>query len=127
MAMALGGQQWILKNIVINGANTGIVAGAFNLVVQGCTFENGAVGIEASGVSGSLTVIDTTGSNMGTLISSNTAGGSPENSMILENVQMSGNTVTLSGSVVLTDSVTDTWMRGNEVSNGSEDSEKRLT
>jgi glucan 1,3-beta-glucosidase len=114
--MALSGQQWVLKGVNFDGANTGIVAGAFDLVCLHCGFSNGAVGIDASAVSGSLTVIDSAGDNLGTLISSTNGGGSPENSIILENIQNSGNTVTLNGNVALSGSVTDTWVHGNMVS-----------
>jgi glucan 1,3-beta-glucosidase len=114
----LSGQQWILKSIAIDGANTGIVAGAFDLVCLHCSFSNGAVGIDASGVSGSLTVIDSAAINLGTLISSSNPGGSAGNSIILENIEMiqpTATTVTLNGNVALTGSVTDTWVHGNAV------------
>lgn len=88
--------------------------GGQNLVVVDSQFQNVATGIDASGVSGSLTVIDSSGSSLGTLISGSSSSGAG-NSIILDNVQNSGNTVTLGGSVVLTGSVTDTWVYGNEV------------
>jgi hypothetical protein len=115
--MVLSGQQWALKGITFNGATTGILATAFELVCVHCSFSNGAVGIEASGVSGSLTVIDSTGYNLGTLVSSSNAGGSAENSIVLENVQITnGNTVTLNSTILPLGSVTDTWVHGNTVS-----------
>lgn len=116
--MELSGQQWILKGITVNGANTGIKAGAFNLVCLECSFQNGAVGIDASGVSGSLTVIDSKGDSLGTLVTSTNGGGSAQNSIILDNVQCtnSGGTVTLNNNVQLSGSVTNTWVHGNLVS-----------
>ncbi|KAL4866510.1 hypothetical protein BDV12DRAFT_210436 [Aspergillus spectabilis] len=121
IAMELSGQQWILKGININGANVGIKAGAFQLVCLDCTLQNGATGIDASGISGSLTVIDSSGSSLGNMIISSNGGGSAQNSIILDNVQCtnSGSTVSLSGNAVLSGSVTNTWVHGNLYSGGS--------
>lgn len=115
--MELSGQQWILKGININGANTGIKAGGFQLVCLRCEFQNGAVGIDASGVSGSLTIIDSVGNSLGTLVTSSNSGGSAQNSIILDNVQNtnSGSTVTLNGQNILTGNVANTWVHGNLV------------
>lgn len=116
--MELSGQQWILKGITINGANVGIKAGAFQLVCLDCNLSNGATGIDASGISGSLTVIDSSGNSLGNMIVSSNAGGSAQNSIILENVQCtnSGSTVSLNNNAVLSGSVTSTWVHGNMVS-----------
>ncbi|RFU32374.1 Beta-glucosidase/Glucan 1,3-beta-glucosidase/Glucan endo-1,3-beta-D-glucosidase, partial [Scytalidium lignicola] len=121
IGIELSGQQWILKGITINGANTGIKAGAFQIVCLKCSFENGAVGIDASGVSGSLTMIDSTGNSLGTMVTSTNSGGSAQNSIILDNVQNtnSGGTVTLNGKVVLSGNVVNTWVHGNLYSSGA--------
>jgi glucan 1,3-beta-glucosidase len=92
-----------------------MILNGFNFVCQQCSFQNAAVGIDASGVSGSLTVIDSSSSS-GTLISSSASGGSAENSIILDNVQNSGSAVTLNGVIVLEGNVDDTWVLGNLVS-----------
>jgi glucan 1,3-beta-glucosidase len=113
--MQLSGQQWSLKNININGATTGISAGGFNLVIVDSQFQNVATGIDASGISGALTVIDSSGSSLGTLISGSSSG-SAGNSIVLDNVQNSGNTVTLDRNVVLSGSVSQTWVYGDLVS-----------
>lgn len=118
--MSLSGQQWILKGITINGATTGIKAGGFDVVCLQCSFQNAATGIDASGVSGSLTVVDSSGGSLGSLISSSNSGGGAGYSIILDNVQNTGNTVTLNGNVVVSGSVTGTWgtwVHGNVVSN----------
>lgn len=119
--MELSGQQWILKGITINGANVGIKAGGFQLVCLDCNLSNGATGIDASGISGSLTVIDSSGNSLGNMIVSSNAGGSAQNSIILENVQCtnSGSTVSLNNNAVLSGSVTNTWVHGNLVSQSS--------
>lgn len=113
--MSLSGQQWVFKNITIISATTGVVAGGTNLVFVGCTFKNVETGINANGISGSLTLIDSTGSNLGSLITSYDSGNAG-NSIVLENVVNSGNTVTLGSSVVKSGSVTGTWVHGNYVS-----------
>ncbi len=116
--MQLNGQQWILKDITINGAHVGIAAGGFNLVCLQCNLQNGAVGIDASGVSGSITVIDSSGLSLGTFISSSSPGGTAGNSIILDNISVdnSGATVTLNGQSVFEGSIADTWVSGNLVS-----------
>ncbi|KAH3147357.1 hypothetical protein KXW18_005344 [Aspergillus fumigatus] len=121
IGMELSGQQWILKGITINGANVGIKAGAFQLVCLDCNLSNGATGIDASGISGSLTVIDSSGNSLGNMIVSSNAGGSAQNSIILENVQCtnSGSTVSLNNNAVLSGSVTSTWVHGNMYSGGA--------
>ncbi|KAL3471491.1 pectate lyase superfamily protein-domain-containing protein [Aspergillus californicus] len=115
VALDLSGQQWILKGININGANIGIRVNAFQLVCLDCTLQNGATGIDASGISGSLTVIDSSGSYLGNMIISSNSGGSAQNSIILDNVQCtnSGSTVSLNGNAVLSGSVASTWIHGN--------------
>jgi glucan 1,3-beta-glucosidase len=112
--MNLSGQQWVLKNVSFSGTTTGIKAGGTDIVVIGAYFEYAATGIDASGTSGSLTVVDTTGSDIGTLISSYDSG-SASNSIILENIQNAGNTVTLNGNAVLHGNVADTWVHGDYV------------
>ncbi|OCL04180.1 glycoside hydrolase family 55 protein [Glonium stellatum] len=118
VAMSLSGQQWVFKNITIISATTGVIAGGTNLVFIGCTFKNVETGINANGISGSLTVIDSTGSNLGSLITSYDSGNAG-NSIILENVANSGNTVTLGSSVVKSGSVIDTWVHGNYYAPGN--------
>ncbi|KAF7139730.1 hypothetical protein CNMCM5793_007665 [Aspergillus hiratsukae] len=121
IGMELSGQQWILKGITTNGANVGIKAGAFQIVCLDCNLSNGATGIDASGISGSLTVIDSSGTSLGNMIVSSNAGGSAPNSIILENVQCtnSGSTVSLNNNAVLSGSVTNTWVHGNMYSGGA--------
>lgn len=113
--LQLSGQQWILKNIKTTGTTTGIQAGGFNVVCLACSFSNAATGIDATAVSASLVVIDSTGSSIGTLVSGTNSNGAG-NSIILENIQNSGTTVQLSGTTVLTGNVADTWVYGNMVS-----------
>lgn len=113
--MKLSGQQWVFKNISFSGTTTGVQAGGTDIVFLGCRFEQGTLGIDAQGTSGSLTVVDTTGVGMGTLISSsssNTAG----NSIVLDNVQNSGATVKIGGQTTLSGNVANTWVHGHLVS-----------
>lgn len=112
--LKLSGQQWILKNIKTSGTTTGIQAGGFNIVCLACSFSYAATGIDATGISASLVVIDSSGTSIGTLVSGTSSGGAG-NSIILENIQNSGATVVLSGATVLSGSVADTWVYGNMV------------
>lgn len=110
--MSLAGQQWVFKGLQFQGTKTGVVTGGTDIVFLGCTFQNGALGIDASGTSGSLTVIDSTGYGLENFIVSGDSGNAA-NSIILDNVQNSGTTVKLGDEVVLTGSVWQTWVHGN--------------
>ncbi|OBT38861.1 hypothetical protein VE00_10871 [Pseudogymnoascus sp. WSF 3629] len=116
--LKLSGQQWILKNIKTTGTTTGIQVGGFNVVCLACSFSNAATGIDATGVSASLVVIDSSGTSIGTFVSGTNNGGAG-NSIILENIQNSGTTVKLSGVAVLSGNVADTWVYGNMYARGS--------
>ena len=59
---------------------------------------------------GSLVVIDSSASDIGTMISSSGS------STILENISNSGTTLQINGNTVLTGSVGDTWVYGHYVS-----------
>jgi glucan 1,3-beta-glucosidase len=113
--MKLSGQQWVFKNLVFTGTNTGVVAGGTDIVLLGCQFNGGQTGIDATGTSGSLTVIDSSGSGLTTFVASGTPDGAG-NSIILENIQNTGATVSLGGKVVHSGSIPDTWIRGDLVS-----------
>ncbi|OJJ44259.1 hypothetical protein ASPZODRAFT_18453 [Penicilliopsis zonata CBS 506.65] len=117
IGMDLSGQQWVFKNLTFSGTTTGVIAGGTNIVFVGCHFEGGTTGIDASSTSGSLTVIDTTGSNMGTLVST-TDSGTAGNSIILENIQNSGNTASFSGVVQVAGDVPETWVHGDLYNSG---------
>ncbi|KAH8692283.1 putative exo-beta-1,3-glucanase [Talaromyces proteolyticus] len=116
--LKLSGQQWILKNIKTNGTTTGISAGGFSITCLACSFANGATGIDGTVVSGSLTVIDSTGSSLGNFVTgkSSTSGA---NSIVLENVVNEGTTVSIDGSATVTGNVADTWVYGSLYSSGS--------
>jgi len=113
--MKLSGQQWAFKNMTFIGCTTGVQAGGLDIVITASFFQFCATGIDASGASGSITLIDSSADNVGTLVRSFDSGNAV-NSIILENIQNSGNTVVLNGKAVLTGSVSDTWVHGNTVS-----------
>ncbi|KAL4897565.1 pectate lyase superfamily protein-domain-containing protein [Aspergillus ambiguus] len=111
IGMHLSGQQWVFRNLKFKGTTVGAVVGGTNVVFLGGSFEEGDIGIKAHDISGSLTVIDSTGNNLGTFITSyesNSAG----NAIILENIQNTGSTVNLDGNVILSGNVPDTWVHG---------------
>lgn len=112
--MNLAGQQWVFKGLTFQGTKTGVVTGGTDIVFLGCTFQDGELGIDGSGASGSLTVVDTKGSNMGKLIMSGDSG-KASNAIILDNVQNTGSTVNVGGQDLLTGSVESTWVHGNLV------------
>lgn len=72
------------------------------------------MGINAESISGSLTVIDSSGANLSSLIKSGDSS-SAANSIILDNVLNGGATVTLDEKVVVTGDVPETWVHGDLV------------
>ena len=113
--MSLSGQQWVFKGLKFQGTKTGVVTGGTDIVFLGCEFENNGLGIDASGTSGSLTVVDTVASGLQTFIMSGDSNDA-SNSIILDHVQNQGVTVNLGGNAVLWGNVASTWVHGNLVS-----------
>ncbi|KAE8148799.1 pectate lyase superfamily protein-domain-containing protein [Aspergillus avenaceus] len=112
IGMKLSGQQWVFKGLSFTGTTTGVIAGGTDIIFLGCHFQEGIIGIDASETSGSLTVIDSSGSSLDAFVVSKDSKGAG-NSIILENVQNSDVTVRLGGNAVLTGSVPSTWVHGN--------------
>ncbi|PLB52583.1 exo-beta-1,3-glucanase [Aspergillus steynii IBT 23096] len=111
IGMKLSGQQWVFKSLKFTGTKIGVIAGGTDIVFLNCHFEKGDIGIDAGGTSGSLTVIDSTGADLNSLIVSGDSGNAG-NAIVLENIQNTGTTVTLAGAVKLSGPVTDTWVHG---------------
>ncbi|KKK20548.1 hypothetical protein AOCH_002606 [Aspergillus ochraceoroseus] len=118
IGMKLSGQQWVFRNISFYGTSTAVQAGATDILFLGCRFSGNRVGIDATGTSGSLTVIDSNASGVDTfVVAANTTGAG--NAIILENVQSSGTTVSAGGVAILAGSVSDTWVHGDVYDPGS--------
>lgn len=118
VGMKLNGQQWVFKNIVFSGTKTGVIAGGTDIVFLGCQFNNGHTGIDATGTSGSLTVVDSSASGLEHFVIAGESNGAG-NSVILENVQNSGATVTVDGNPLVSGSIENTWVRGHLYSAGN--------
>ncbi len=114
VGMKLNGQQWVFKNIVFSGTNTGVIAGGTDIIFLGCQFNNGHTGIDATGTSGSLTVVDSSASGLEHFVIAGQSDGAG-NSLILENVQNTGATVTVDGKPLVSGSIANTWVRGSLV------------
>lgn len=112
--MKLNGQQWVFKNIVFSGTKTGVIAGGTDIIFLGCQFNNGRTGIDAVGTSGSLTVVDSSASGLEHFVIAGKSEGAG-NSVILENVQNNGATVTVDGNTLVSGSIENTWVRGDLV------------
>ncbi|OMP87057.1 Glucan 1,3-beta-glucosidase [Diplodia seriata] len=105
VGMDLSGQQWLIKSVTFNGCGIGAIVD-FGICLDG------------SQTSGSLTVIDSYTANSGTFVSSyESVNGS--NQLVLENIQSDGDTVTLSGDVILRGNVPFTWIRGQVYTQGN--------
>jgi glucan 1,3-beta-glucosidase len=114
--MRLSGQQYVLKGMTFTSCTTAIVSSAFDLVVHDSSFSFVGTGIDAHGVSGSLTVLDTTTNQIGVLVTDSDSRGASR-SIILENVVSSGPTVQFDGSSspAFTGNVVGTWVHGDLV------------
>jgi glucan 1,3-beta-glucosidase len=118
VGMALSGQQWVIQGVKFQGCNTAIdVLSAFNLVVANSSFTDCGTGIAAAQVSGSLTLLDSSATAVGSMVSSTDTGYS-KNSIILENIKSDSATVVLNNNrnpPAVQGNVADTWVHGNMV------------
>lgn len=117
IGLNLAGQQWVLKNMAFRDTSTGIVAGAFDLVLLGCHWENTNIGIDAQSTSGSLTIVDSSGENVSSALVKSVDSSTASHSIILENIrnQGTGTTVLLGDKTELTGDVPETWIHGDLV------------
>jgi len=111
IGISASGQQWIFKSISFNRCNIAARLSGNNVVMTGSNFQDCGTGIDASGIGGSLVVIDTTTNNVGNFISSTNS--YTPNSIVLENIVNSGTTVLSNGQILLRGNVPDTWYSGN--------------
>jgi glucan 1,3-beta-glucosidase len=116
IGMEANGQQWLFKGMSFNRCTTGInIISGFNVVVSASTFTDCFTGIDATGASGSLTLLDSTGHNVDVVVrSSNTdpAG----HFIVVENVKSDSKTVILNNNLLVTGDVSNTWVHGDIVS-----------
>ncbi|KAI9731941.1 MAG: hypothetical protein M1834_004392 [Cirrosporium novae-zelandiae] len=114
----LNNQQYLLKSITFDGCAVGVyLAHGFDTVFQNCTFMDGDTGIDMTPGDryniGSVTVLDSTGSNLKRFVKTLNSGTADRN-LILENIEIqnSGPTVVANGTGVYSGSVADTWVMG---------------
>ena len=119
VGILMSNQQYNLKNINFNGCHTGIKIGhLFTGVFQGMVFQNGAIGLDMSdsGNSGSIALLDSSASFIGTVVSVYNHGNGQQ-SLIIENLSSANSGATVSqsngGNTLLSGSVTDSWVLGN--------------
>ena len=107
-------QQYLLKDLTFQGVGTAInVSHAFDLVVQNAKFVGCGVAIDSMNADtmGSLSLLDSVASGTATIINGNATN---VGAITIENFVTSGSnsTVTLSGSVLKSGSIPDTWTHG---------------
>ena len=115
IGMDLSGQQWVFKGMSFNRCTIEMRAVGFNVVVSASTFTNCFTGIDASGTSGSLTLLDSNGTNLDAFVRSSDSS-SAGNSIILENIRNDNRTVVLNNKALVTGDVPNTWWHGNILS-----------
>jgi glucan 1,3-beta-glucosidase len=116
IGMDVNGQQWLFKGVNFNRCTTGMkITSGFNVVVSASTFTDCSTGIDATGASGSLTLLDSDGSNLDALVRSSNSDPAGH-FIILENVKSGGKTVVLNNNALVTGDVSDTWVHGDVVS-----------
>ena len=110
-------QQYEIASTSFTGCTTGIlVTSCFSCVFVGLSFQNSAVGIDMSSDNAhSVTLLDSTASNVGTVIKTQAAS-TGDHSLVIENLsaQAGCSTVVSADSTkLLTQSVSSTWVYGN--------------
>jgi glucan 1,3-beta-glucosidase len=116
IGMDVNGQQWLFKGVNFNRCTTGMkITSSFNVVVSASTFTDCSTGIDATGASGSLTLLDSDGSNLDALVRSSNSDPAGH-FIILENVKSGGKTVVLNNNALVAGDVSDTWVHGDVVS-----------
>ncbi|KKY28220.1 putative exo-beta [Diplodia seriata] len=118
VGMDLSGQQWLIKSVTFNGCGIGAIVDCYDCVFLDINCLGVGICLDGSQTSGSLTVIDSYTANSGTFVSSyESVNGS--NQLVLENIQSDGDTVTLSGDIILRGNVPFTWIRGQVYTQGN--------
>ena len=105
-----------MKNITVRGTTTGIKAIGAHIIVQASQFYNCTTAIDAKGAQASMTVLDSTGIDVGTFILAANANGLSQNNLILENLKNEGRTLVVGSETLITGSVLKQWVRGPVVS-----------
>ncbi|KAH7049215.1 putative exo-beta-1,3-glucanase [Macrophomina phaseolina] len=119
IGMELSGQQWAVKSVSFNWCGIGAVVDCFDCVFVDITCIGVGICLDGSQTSGSLTVLDSWVAMTGTFVSSY-ASVDGYNQLVLENIESDGgDTVTLSGNVVVAGSIPYTWIRGQMYSKGN--------
>lgn len=116
IGMDVNGQQWLFKGMSFNRCTTGMnIVSGFNVVVSASTFTDCFTGIDATGASGSLTLLDSNGHNLNALVRSSNSDPAGH-FIIVENVKSNSKTVVLNNNALVTGDVSDTWVHGDTVS-----------
>ncbi|KAF2716427.1 glycoside hydrolase family 55 protein [Polychaeton citri CBS 116435] len=132
IGIRMSNQQYEVKSANFNGCTTGIkVDHCFDCVFAGCTFMNGASGIDMSGGSiGSVVLLDSGASNVGTVIMTSSSS-SGDHSLVIENFSKGSgvsSVVSASGDTVLNDNVKGSaWVYGNAYTPGGPDTGSHQT
>ena len=110
-------QQYEIASTSFTGCTTGIlVTSCFSCVFVGLSFRDGEVGIDMSSKGAhSVTLIDSTASNIGTIIKTQAAS-TGDHSLVIENLSAQAgcsSVVSAESTKLLTESVSNTWVYGN--------------
>ncbi|KAF9636830.1 Pectin lyase fold/virulence factor [Lasiodiplodia theobromae] len=118
VGMDLSGQQWLVKSVTFNRCGIGAIVDCFDCVFLDISCIRVGICLDGSQTSGSLTVIDSYTARSGTFVSSYQSVNG-YNQLVLENIRSDGDTVTLSGDIVVRGSVPFTWIRGQMYTQGN--------
>jgi glucan 1,3-beta-glucosidase len=115
----LNNQQYSFKNIKFTGCNTGVyITHGFALVMQEMDFVDCETAVDSTsggvGNVGSIALIDSTATSVGTVINTKSESGA-DDSIIIDNLSStrSGATVKAGGTTILSGSVANRWVYGN--------------
>ena len=112
----MNGQQMAFKSMTFNGCTTGVkVSSCFDCTFTNMNFMNGATGLDMTGNAGFIGLLDSTASNIGTVVKTWTEQ-TGDHSLVIENFSKGsgvGSVVSASGNTILADNVANTWVYGN--------------
>lgn len=117
VGISVNNQQYEIASTSFLGCTTGIlVTSCFSCVFVNLNFQNSAVGIDmSSNGAHSVTLIDSTASNTGTVIKTQAAS-TGDHSLVIENLSAQAgcsSVVSAESTKLLTESVSSTWVYGN--------------
>ena len=112
----MNGQQMAFKSMTFIGCTTGVkISSCFDCTFVNMNFMNGATGLDMTGNAGFVALLDSTASNIGTVVKT-WEEQTGDHSLVVENFSKDsgvGSVVSASGQAILSEDVVGAWVYGN--------------